>query len=565
VTTATLDETLHRLDRHKTRWAQLPIRDKVQYLLEVRDLAVRHADAWVAAGAAMKGLPEESPLVGAEEWLGGPYPTISWLTDVMDTLRAIEAGTDPLAGCDVRTNDRGQAVVRVLPHAWYDRLLLNGMTLDVWLEPGVAEERARETIGGFYQQQDPPGRVTLVLGAGNVSAIPILDALYALVADGDVVVLKMNPVNECYAPVFEQILEPLIRDGYVSVVTGDADVGETLVTHELVSAIHLTGSERTYNAIIYGPGRAGQRRQAQGKPRHAKPVRAELGGAGPTIVAPGRWTAADIRYQAEHIATQKLHSSGHTCVASQVLVLPSEWDQREEFLDALRTALASSPERRPFYPGADERREQFLAEHPGAEALSGDRALLADVDPEAEHPAFREEFFGPIVVTVALPGHDPGEFLRNAVKFANDRLHGNLGANIIVHPDTAEQHRAALDDAVAELRYGCVGVNAWSAFVFLASRGAWGAFPGNTAADIQSGTGVVHNALLFDRPQKNVVTAPFRPFPRSIRHGHTSIAVKPPWFLSNATATSTARQLTMFAADPAPHRLPGLFAAALRG
>ena len=122
-----------------------------------------------------------------------------------------------------------------------------------------------------------------------------------------------------------------------------------------------------------------------------------------------------------------------------------------------------------------------------------------------------------------------------------------------------------LDEAIEALRYGSIGVNVWSAYVFLASRGAWGAFPGNTPADIQSGTGVVHNSLLFDRPQKNVVRAPFRPFPRSARHLHATFAVKPPWFVTNRTATATARQLTHFAADPQPQRLVGLFASALRG
>ena len=43
------------------------------------------------------------------------------------------------------------------------------------------------------------------------------------------------------------------------------------------------------------------------------------------------------------------------------------------------------------------------------------------------------------------------------------------------------------------------------------------------------------------------------------------MAVKPPWFLTNRTAISTARQLTHFVADPKPQRLFGLFASALRG
>ena len=46
------------------------------------------------------------------------------------------------------------------------------------------------------------------------------------------------------------------------------------------------------------------------------------------IVLPGPWTAADFRYRAEHVATRKLHNAGHSCVASQVLILPAGWDGR---------------------------------------------------------------------------------------------------------------------------------------------------------------------------------------------------------------------------------------------
>jgi aldehyde dehydrogenase (NAD(P)+) len=395
----------------------------------------------------------------------------------------------------------------------------------------------------------------------------MLDVLYCLYADGHVVVLKMNPVNEAYGPVFERVLAPLIRDGYLSVVYGGADVGKHLTDSELVDTVHITGSERTFETIVYGPGAAGQKAKAAGKPRWNKPIRSELGGASPTIVVPGPWTKADIAYQAQHLATQKLFSAGHTCVASQVLILPEGWEHKDELLDALRSALAEAPDRKPFYPGTQERQDAFRAENIDAEAIPGpaDRTLLVDVDPHSDHPAFHDEMFGPIYVTTALDGADAGHFLATAVQFANKHLHGNLGANIIVHPQTAKDLGPRLDQAVADLEYGCIGVNVWSAFAFLSPRAAWGAFPGNTPEDIQSGTGVVHNALLFDSSQKSVVRAPFRPFQRSLRHPLDGLTVKPPWFLNNRTARSTARAFTMFAADPHPKHLPSIFLPAVRG
>ena len=122
-----------------------------------------------------------------------------------------------------------------------------------------------------------------------------------------------------------------------------------------------------------------------------------------------------------------------------------------------------------------------------------------------------------------------------------------------------------LDDAVAELRYGTVAVNAWTGVGYLTQRASWGAFAGHTLTDIQSGIGVVHNALLLENPERTVVRGPFRP-----RRGRSSTArlalmPKPPWFVTNRTAATTGRRLTAFAAGPSWSALPGIFASALRG
>ena len=82
---------------------------------------------------------------------------------------------------------------------------------------------------------------------------------------------------------------------------------------------------------------------------------------------------------------------------------------------------------------------------------------------------------------------------------------------------------------------------------------SWGAFPGHTPQDIVSGSGVVHNALLFDHPQKSVVRAPFRLRP------------KPVYFPDHRSLDRLGRRLTRFEAAPSPSGLVGVVAAALRG
>lgn len=72
-----------------------------------------------------------------------------------------------------------------------------------------------------------------------------------------------------------------------------------------------------------------------------------------------------MRYQARHLAAQKLSNNGFNCAAAQVVVLPEQWPAREEFLDALRSA----PARAAYYPGAAGRRARAAAGRPGAELL----------------------------------------------------------------------------------------------------------------------------------------------------------------------------------------------------
>ena len=70
--TTAIDETIAELRDHRTRWARLPIRDKIHYLEEVRDGVLANAQRWVDAEAQAKGFRPGSTLIGAESWIGGP-------------------------------------------------------------------------------------------------------------------------------------------------------------------------------------------------------------------------------------------------------------------------------------------------------------------------------------------------------------------------------------------------------------------------------------------------------------------------------------------------------------
>ena len=569
---ATIDAALAELAAKKTEWARLPIRRKIAMLEALKPKIGAAAGRWVTAASRAKGLPVGSPLRG-EEWASGPWATVNYIDPLAETLRHVERGTlgDLVAG-KTRQRPDGQTIVRVMPDGIYDHLLFSGMEVDVWQEPGVTPASLPRQMAAFYDETDPDGAVSVVLGAGNIAAIPPLDVLYKLYAEGQVVMLKLNPVNSYLGPILEEVFTDFVEAGYLRFAYGGAEIGATLTRHDAVEEIHVTGSSQTHDAIVYGTGADGKKRKAADDPAIDKRVTSELGGVSPCLVVPGDWSEPDLDYQAENVVTSKMHNGGFNCIASQVLVLPEAWPQREAFVHAVRKTLRDLPDRPAYYPGAEDRVSEAEEAYPGtAEKLgpTGARTLIPDVPAGDGAHAFTSEFFASALAVTHLPGgqgdHDAAEWLDRAVDFCNDELAGTLGMTILIHPRTLKQLGDRFWDAVARLRYGTVGVNVWSGIGFLIAQASWGAYPGHARNDIQSGAGVVHNAYLFDAPQKTVVKGPFAPFPRSLLLGETHTAPKPIWFVTNETAETTARRLTRFTANPSPLKLPGIFASALQG
>ncbi len=562
---ANILETLHA---GAPRWLDLGPREVAELLTEVRDRTLAVADAWVEASSQAKGLAEGSPLRG-EEWASGPWALMAGLNGLVTTLTRVADGKDPLQGMQVRQRPDGQVMVDVFPANTWDALLLSGYTATVWLQPEVTKEALRSTIAvRFAEGGRPEPRVGLVLGAGNINSIPPLDALHELVQEGRTCLVKLNPINDYLEPFLNDAFQPLVDRGFVKFVKGDGAVGAWLTTHALVDTVHITGSSSTHDLIVFGPGEEGAARKARNEPRLTKPISSELGGVGGTIVVPGPWTEADFRFQAEHLVTQKLHNNGFNCVASQVLIVPKAWDGTPKLLAEVRKVLAEVVDNRPpYYPGTDSRRAAFRGPHPDAEVL-GTRNPFVFVDgipASTDDVCFTTEAFAPVFAVAEIEASEPGAFLSAAVDFANDRLVGTLSTQLVIHPATERRHKSALEQAIADLRFGAIGVNVWSGAAFLLPQATWGAFPGHTIDDVQSGIGIVHNASLFDKPQKTVVRGPFQEFPRTLFRGVLHTSPKPLWFVTHRHADTVARLLTRFEGTRDVTLIPPLFAAALRG
>jgi hypothetical protein len=563
---AEVDATIERLYAKKDAWRGVPAERRVDLLERCIDAIVAVAPRWGEIGARIKGLDPNEPLAG-EEWVAGIMPTVRNARLFVNALRAKMKPRPAF----VRTRPDGRTIARVYPTTLMERLLFSGVTADVWIERGKPASQGTRRPG--------PGLVCLVLGGGNVSSIPPMDVFYKLFVDDEVVLLKMNPVNEALGPVLAEALRPLVDEGVVAIVYGGADVGAHAASHPKVGSLHVTGSDRTYDAIVWGSNPEERaRRKKTGERVNDRPFSAELGCVTPVIVVPGPWSSADIRFQARHLAAMIAQNASFNCNAAKVIVTARGWMQRDAFLDALHGELRRIPPRLAYYPGARDRWRGFLDHYPNAMVLGAVPAgapesvvpwtIIPDVPDEAGGYALTNEAFCGVAAEVALdlaetkdgarrepvPGTvDVPRFLARAVTFANERCWGTLSCCLLVHPATADEHRDALARAVEDLRYGGIGINVWPGAIYGLVSPTWGAYPGHTPEDIQSGVGVVHNAFLFDHPEKTVVRAPFRMRPT------------PPWFSDHRNLLELGKRLVDFEAKPTWGKLVGVAAAAMKG
>ena len=547
---ARLDSAIADLQTGSRTWTALALSQRVTMLRAVRTSVAATAEDWANTAAASKGLDGRHPLRG-EEWLSGPYSVLGALDAYIETLSRLAAGTNPLEGITIDRAPGGRTRVHAFPLTGIDKFLLSGYTGEVWLEPGVTPNAARAAAGLAQRTPTVSGGVGLVLGAGNITSIPVLDVLYELLAHNCTALLKVNPTQDALVPVYKRAFAPLIEPGLVRIVRGGPEVGAYLTGHPDLAHVHITGSAATFDAIVWGTGAAAKRRRRENRPQLKKPITAELGGVSPIIVVPGDWSDADLTYHAEHVATMRLQNSGHNCIAGQVVILSSDWAQADAFRAALRRAYANAPERPIWYPGSPTRMHRAADNYPDALVL-GDRVLV-EIDGDDDPTALQNtEYFAPVLGVVSVAGTGQ-EFLDAAVSYANDQLQGTLGANLLIAPSTERALGSGFERAIANLRYGSIAINGWTAFGFITPTMTWGAFPGNSIDDVGSGIGVVHNALLLDDVERSVIRGPFRPLPRSLPilngGGRLTILPKPPWFVSSRTGAAVSEGLTRFRAN----------------
>jgi aldehyde dehydrogenase (NAD(P)+) len=548
--TKAIDEAVATVKGKAREFARLAPAAKAALLRECIPRIMAEAPGWVAEGSRQRGADP------SEEWLGGPSATVRMFRLLAESLDEIAARGKPALGRAVRVRKDGRMEIPLFPWSTLDGVTFQGFSGHTLMDAGLSPEQARERQAAFYGRKDPGGGLSVILGAGNVSSIPPMDAASKLFVEGLVCVLKMNPVNEWVGPYLERALAPIISRGYLRIVYGGGDVGSQLVYHPDADDVHITGSDRTHEMIVWGaPGPERDRRLASNDPLLKIPISSELGNVSPVAIVPHAYADAELAFIARNVVSMVFNNGSFNCNAAKMIITAKGWAQREKFLGLVEQCLGAAPTRKAYYPGAFDRYDTLLDGHSEAKRFgqgSDEKlqwALVAGLDSsDRGEKLFHTEPFCGVLSETSIASADPVAFLDAATSFMNDRLWGTLNAMLIIPPALEKDPTvaAALDRAVVNLRYGTVAINHWPALCYAWGTMPWGGHQSATLKDIQSGLGWVHNTCMLDGIDKSVIRGPL------------VVKPSPMWFFDNAKASKVAPFVADMEANPSWLKLPGL-------
>ena len=497
-------------------------------LAAVTERLAAKAANWVMLSCATKGIDPASDLA-AEELASGPLAVARALQIWRRSLGHVARGQLPRLPGPPRPL-RGALAFAAMPALPFDRLSFAGY-------------RGRVIVSAEHPVQVlPPPRagVAVVLGAGNVTSVPLADLLTLLCRDGQPVIVKLHPLHAPLREVFADVFAPL-RDVGCEFVLGATDLGQALAADPRVTQVHLTGAPTTFAQLVAANAR-------RPTPAH---LGAELGNVTPVLLAPGRFSSRELTARIDDVAAMFVNNGSFNCAAARVLVTARGWPQRAEFLARLGARLASIPPRRAFHPGAATRFARLLGRS-AADPKHLPWTLVTDADPEAHPLAFAQESFAPLLFETALDARDVPTFLSQAVRLCNERLGGELAAMVLADRRTLRAHRQAFAAACDALRYGTVAINTWAALAFAWMSTPWGAAPGNTLAAPGSGVGFVHDPFFLRAPQKTILEGPVRPWPT------------PPWWPGHRAPRAVLERLLALTLAPSTARALRMVRAAVR-
>ena len=376
---------------------------------------------------------------------------------------------------------------------------------------------------------DKESGIVGTIGAGNFSGA--LEVIQAIFWENCVVVYKPHPINaEITNKLWSQVWKPLIDHNALALC--DADQGKELAVDQRLSKIYFTGGSHTANAIAKATN---------------TPLISECGGVNPVIVVPGDWTDKEMKHQALYIVSFAKSNGGAACGRGQTIVTSKQWPQREAFLKMIEEATRDDTfAMGGWYPDSEKKVEEFLKAYPNAKVLEPEggkykeaKCMFITGDSTDGYACTHEAFS---LVMTEVPLDVPAtakDFLPAAVQFSNDKLLGSLDAAILIDETTRKENEEVLSQAVTDLKYGTIGINASPVTAWLSPYLIWG---GNETEKsiVESGQGHFGNLLGFENIEKTIIYDSFVSPGHLILHskyatdvlcdGLATVSVNPSWY-----------------------------------
>jgi succinate-semialdehyde dehydrogenase/glutarate-semialdehyde dehydrogenase len=248
-------------------------------------------------------------------------------------------------------------------------------------------------------------------------------AIPALMA-GNVGLLKHAPnVTQCSLQIEKIFLEAGFPEHVFQSLLVDVDKTESIVQHDVIQGIALTGSEGAGSSVASIAG------------KHIKKTVLELGGSDPFIVLHD----ADLEYAATIATQSRMQNAGQSCIAAKRFIV--EEQVQEEFTYLFLRNIEKLKQGNPFEADvttgpvarldlAEKIEGQMnTAVNAGAKKLIGGNrngcnvqpSLLVDV--KKGMSVYEEETFGPLAALITVRDEE------QAIQVANDHRYG-LGGSV---------------------------------------------------------------------------------------------------------------------------------------
>ncbi len=277
-----------------------------------------------------------------------------------------------------------------------------------------------------YTVNEPYGTV-LIIGPFNYPFQLVIEPLIGAIAAGNCAIVKPSELTPNVSSIIQKIIENVFDASYISCVTGDHTVIDTLLSHPF-DFVFFTGSTKNGQSVY------------EKASKQLIPVALELGGKSPAIVD----RTANIKVAAERIAFGKFINAGQTCVAPDYVIIDASI--KEPFIKAIQSTIKE------FYSNDPKNSDDFgrivnenhterlseLINHTNGDIVHGGSVDISDryIEPtivdniKFDDVLMQEEIFGPILPVMSYESFgDAIQFIKNKPKplslylFSEDENH----------------------------------------------------------------------------------------------------------------------------------------------